>query len=200
MGEFANPSWLKFLAWVAAILIAQVETAPPGHLACTEEQVDAGIRIARRRGKDRRPVPRPVTGRSFMHIAEPGEPFTIPVSEFRSEIVKVHRPAPQAPHNTPRIRVVTDNGEQPREPEGTWRQTKPPPSAASVRPWSSGLDVTLVLGPAPTVPAGFPHRLVPAPWLVAEVPAAFSELGHFSAGHASRQARMQPPMSSAAAA
>ena len=22
MGEFANPSWLKFLAWVAAILIA----------------------------------------------------------------------------------------------------------------------------------------------------------------------------------
>jgi hypothetical protein len=28
----------------------------------------------------------------------------------------------------------------------------------------------------------------------------FSELGHFSAGHASRQARMQPPMSSAAAA
>lgn len=30
--------------------------------------------------------------------------------------------------------------------------------------------------------------------------ACFSELGHFSAGHASRQARMQPPMSSAAAA
>jgi hypothetical protein len=30
--------------------------------------------------------------------------------------------------------------------------------------------------------------------------AGFSELGHFSAGHASRQARMQPPMSSAAAA
>lgn len=36
----------------------------------------------------------------------------------------------------------------------------------------TGLDVTLVPGPATTVPAGFPHRLVPAPWLVAEVPAA----------------------------
>ena len=36
----------------------------------------------------------------------------------------------------------------------------------------TGLDVTLVPGPAATVPAGFPHRLVPAPWLVAEVPAA----------------------------
>jgi 8-oxo-dGTP pyrophosphatase MutT (NUDIX family) len=64
----------------------------------------------------------------------------------------------------------------------------------------TGLDITLVPGPAVPVPFGFPHRQVPAPWLVAEVPAAFSELGHFSAGHASRQARMQPPMSSAAAA
>ena len=36
----------------------------------------------------------------------------------------------------------------------------------------AGLDVPLVPGPAITVPAGFPHRLVPAPWLVAEVPAA----------------------------
>jgi 8-oxo-dGTP pyrophosphatase MutT (NUDIX family) len=36
----------------------------------------------------------------------------------------------------------------------------------------TGLDVTLVPGPAASVPAGFPHRLVPAPWLVAEVPAA----------------------------
>lgn len=36
----------------------------------------------------------------------------------------------------------------------------------------TGLDVTLVPGPAAAVPAGFPHRLVPAPWLVAEVPAA----------------------------
>jgi manganese transport protein len=26
MGEFANPSWLKFLAWVAAILIAILNT------------------------------------------------------------------------------------------------------------------------------------------------------------------------------
>jgi hypothetical protein len=32
------------------------------------------------------------------------------------------------------------------------------------------------------------------------VSGCFSELGHFSAGHASRQARMQPPMSSAVAA
>jgi 8-oxo-dGTP pyrophosphatase MutT (NUDIX family) len=40
----------------------------------------------------------------------------------------------------------------------------------------TGLEVTLVPCPAGPVPAGFPHRLVPAPWLVAEVPAAFSEL------------------------
>ena len=38
------------------------------------------------------------------------------------------------------------------------------------------------------------------PCLREEVPGHFSELGHFSAGHASRQARMQPPMSSAVAA
>jgi 8-oxo-dGTP pyrophosphatase MutT (NUDIX family) len=36
----------------------------------------------------------------------------------------------------------------------------------------TGLDITLVPGPAVPVPAGFPHRRVPAPWLVAEVPAA----------------------------
>jgi 8-oxo-dGTP pyrophosphatase MutT (NUDIX family) len=36
----------------------------------------------------------------------------------------------------------------------------------------TGLEVTLVPCPAGPVPAGFPHRLVPAPWLVAEVPAA----------------------------
>ena len=36
----------------------------------------------------------------------------------------------------------------------------------------TGLEVTLVPGPAALVPAGFPHRLVPAPWLVAEVRAA----------------------------
>jgi 8-oxo-dGTP pyrophosphatase MutT (NUDIX family) len=36
----------------------------------------------------------------------------------------------------------------------------------------TGLDVTLIPGPAAPVPAGFPHQLVPAPWLVAEVPAA----------------------------
>jgi 8-oxo-dGTP pyrophosphatase MutT (NUDIX family) len=36
----------------------------------------------------------------------------------------------------------------------------------------TGLDVTLVPGPAAPVPAGFPHQLEPAPWLVAEVPAA----------------------------
>jgi 8-oxo-dGTP pyrophosphatase MutT (NUDIX family) len=36
----------------------------------------------------------------------------------------------------------------------------------------TGLEVTLVPGPAAPVPAGFPHRLVPAPWLVAEVRAA----------------------------
>lgn len=36
----------------------------------------------------------------------------------------------------------------------------------------TGLDVTLVPGPAAPVPAGFPHRLLPAPWLVAEGDAA----------------------------
>lgn len=36
----------------------------------------------------------------------------------------------------------------------------------------TGLDVTLVPGPAAPVPAEFAHRLVPAPWFVAEVPAA----------------------------
>jgi 8-oxo-dGTP pyrophosphatase MutT (NUDIX family) len=34
----------------------------------------------------------------------------------------------------------------------------------------TGLNVALVPGPSAPVPAGFPHRLVPAPWLVAEVP------------------------------
>jgi 8-oxo-dGTP pyrophosphatase MutT (NUDIX family) len=42
----------------------------------------------------------------------------------------------------------------------------------------TGLDITLVPGPAVPVPAGFPHQRVPAPWLVAEVRAAFSELSH----------------------
>lgn len=36
----------------------------------------------------------------------------------------------------------------------------------------TGLEVTLVPGPATPAPAGFPHQLMPAPWLVAEVPAA----------------------------
>ena len=36
----------------------------------------------------------------------------------------------------------------------------------------TGLDVTFVPGPAAPVPARFPHQLEPAPWLVAEVPAA----------------------------
>jgi 8-oxo-dGTP pyrophosphatase MutT (NUDIX family) len=36
----------------------------------------------------------------------------------------------------------------------------------------TGLDVTLVPGPAAPVPAEFPHQLEPAPWLVAEVRAA----------------------------
>jgi 8-oxo-dGTP pyrophosphatase MutT (NUDIX family) len=36
----------------------------------------------------------------------------------------------------------------------------------------TGLNVTLVPGPAAPVPPGFPHQLEPAPWLVAEVPPA----------------------------
>ncbi len=36
----------------------------------------------------------------------------------------------------------------------------------------TGLDVTLAPGPAAQFPAGFPHQLVPAPWLTAEVPAS----------------------------
>lgn len=36
----------------------------------------------------------------------------------------------------------------------------------------TGLDATPVPGPAAMVPVEFPHRLVPVPWLVAEVPAA----------------------------
>jgi ADP-ribose pyrophosphatase YjhB (NUDIX family) len=36
----------------------------------------------------------------------------------------------------------------------------------------TGLDVTLVPGPSAPLPARFPHRAVPAPWLVAEVPAS----------------------------
>jgi hypothetical protein len=39
-------------------------------------------------------------------------------------------------------------------------------------PGRDGLDVTLVPGPAAPVPAGFPHRLLPAPWLVADGRAA----------------------------
>jgi 8-oxo-dGTP pyrophosphatase MutT (NUDIX family) len=40
----------------------------------------------------------------------------------------------------------------------------------------TGLDVTLVPGSAPLLPAAFPHRLAPAPWLVAEVPVLLTEL------------------------
>jgi 8-oxo-dGTP pyrophosphatase MutT (NUDIX family) len=40
----------------------------------------------------------------------------------------------------------------------------------------TGLDVSLVPAPAAPVAAGFPHRLVPAPWLVAEVPVLLTEL------------------------
>jgi 8-oxo-dGTP pyrophosphatase MutT (NUDIX family) len=36
----------------------------------------------------------------------------------------------------------------------------------------TGLEVTLVPGPTAPVPAGFPHRVLPAPWLVAEGRAA----------------------------
>ena len=36
----------------------------------------------------------------------------------------------------------------------------------------TGLEVTLVPRPAAPIPAGFPHRLLPAPWLVAEGRAA----------------------------
>ena len=40
----------------------------------------------------------------------------------------------------------------------------------------TGLEVTLVPGPAAPVPARFPHRLVPAPWLVAEGRVLLTEL------------------------
>lgn len=40
----------------------------------------------------------------------------------------------------------------------------------------TGLDVTLVPGPAAPVPAGFPHRQLPAPWLVAEGRVLLTEL------------------------
>lgn len=48
------------------------------------------------------------------------------------------------------------------------------PAGAAIREAreETGLDVTLVPVPAVPVPAAFPHRLVAAPWLVAEVPAA----------------------------
>ena len=36
----------------------------------------------------------------------------------------------------------------------------------------TGLDVTLVPGPAARVPATFPHRVLPAPWFVAQAPAS----------------------------
>ena len=36
----------------------------------------------------------------------------------------------------------------------------------------TGLDITLIPAPATPVPAGFPHHLLPAPWLVAEGRAA----------------------------
>ena len=48
------------------------------------------------------------------------------------------------------------------------------PAQAAVRETleETGLDVALVPDPATLAPAAFPHRLVPAPWLVAEVPAS----------------------------
>ena len=48
------------------------------------------------------------------------------------------------------------------------------PARAAIREVleETGLDVTLVPGPAAPLPAGFPHRVVTAPWLVAEVPAS----------------------------
>jgi 8-oxo-dGTP pyrophosphatase MutT (NUDIX family) len=48
------------------------------------------------------------------------------------------------------------------------------PAEAAVREAreETGLDVTLVPGPAARVPAAFPHRVLPAPWLVAEAPAS----------------------------
>jgi 8-oxo-dGTP pyrophosphatase MutT (NUDIX family) len=55
------------------------------------------------------------------------------------------------------------------------------PAQAAVRETleEAGLDVALVPDPSALAPAAFPQRLVPAPWLVAEVPASFSELAHF---------------------
>ncbi len=50
----------------------------------------------------------------------------------------------------------------------------------------TGLEITLVPGPAAPVPAGFPHRQLPAPWLVAEVPAApdrHTDKSHVHADH-----------------
>jgi 8-oxo-dGTP pyrophosphatase MutT (NUDIX family) len=48
------------------------------------------------------------------------------------------------------------------------------PAQAAIREVleETGLDVTLVPGPSAPLPAGFPHRAVPAPWLIAEVPAS----------------------------
>lgn len=48
------------------------------------------------------------------------------------------------------------------------------PAEAAVREAreETGLDVTIVPGPSAALPAAFPHRVVPAPWLTAEVPAA----------------------------
>jgi 8-oxo-dGTP pyrophosphatase MutT (NUDIX family) len=48
------------------------------------------------------------------------------------------------------------------------------PAQAAIREVQeeTGLDVTLVPGSSALLPAGFPHRAVPAPWLVAEVPAS----------------------------
>jgi 8-oxo-dGTP pyrophosphatase MutT (NUDIX family) len=105
-----------------------------------------------------------------MDIAEPGELLTIPASEFRSEIVKIHRPAPQAAQDTPRIRVVTDNEEQPREPGGHVEDDESQAQAAlrEVTEETGLTGVWLLQVPAPALPAGFPHERVAPPWWITE--------------------------------
>jgi 8-oxo-dGTP pyrophosphatase MutT (NUDIX family) len=59
-------------------------------------------------------------------------------------------------------------------PAGGHVESGEAPAQAAVREAreETGLDVTLVPGPATPLPATFPHRVVSTPWLTAEVPAA----------------------------
>lgn len=65
-----------------------------------------------------------ITDSPIVYIPEPAKLITVVVIQLDGEVIEVRRPAPNTPHNAPRIVMVSDNGEQPREPAASASQAR----------------------------------------------------------------------------